>query len=126
MRNCQAISTSDCAILRGVGVVVSAWDLQFRFVFTDVCCLSHWHLMSAEGPLVVLMYISQVFTVLDIFLHAYRPFVCTFWSNLLPILKIGVSVFWVHWPLSNVYIGNVFSLIFSNFFLQTFSPNFPI
>ena len=32
-------------------------------VFTNVpccCCLSHWHLMSAECPFVVLMYISLI------------------------------------------------------------------
>ena len=63
--------------------------------------------MSAECPFVVLMYISQVFMVLDIFSHAYRPFVCTFLSNLLPILKIGVSVFWVH---CQMYVLETFSL----------------
>lgn len=81
-------------------------------VFTNVpccCCLSHWHLMSAECPFVVLMYISQVFMVLDIFSHAYGPFVCTFLSNLLPILKIGVSVFWVH-CLCQMYVLETFSL----------------
>lgn len=82
--------------------------LRFHSVFTDVYCLSHWHLMSAECPFVVLMYISQVFTVLDIFLHAYWPFGCTFQSNLLPILKIGISVFWVY-CLCQMYILEMFS-----------------